>query len=260
MEVVIVASRDDIGDARGVDHRRGRDGPARARARRRHGLVAAARCTGHWRGASRRGSTCRACARSPSTSTSGSTPRTRQLPLGGRSGGRRAARPRPRRGWRVPDGCAADLRAACGAFEEQIAAAGGIDIQLLGIGADGHIGFNEPSSSLTSRTRIKTLTEQTRRDNARFFDAPTTCRMHCVTQGLGRSWRRGTCCWWPLARRKAEAVAAAVEGPLSANCPASVIHWHPHATVVRRRGRGRPAQARRLLPAHPRQQAHWQPF
>src|SRR6185437_12546136 len=68
-----------------------------------------------------------------------------------------------------PDGLAADLPAACAAYERAIAEAGGVDLQILGIGTDGHIAFNEPGSSLASRTRIKTLTSQTRRDNARFF-------------------------------------------------------------------------------------------
>ena len=84
-----------------------------------------------------------------------------------------------------PDGLADDIPAACAAYEAAIAAAGGVDLQILGIGTDGHIGFNEPGSSLASRTRIKTLTRQTRIDNARFFggdlDAVPT---HCLTQGL----------------------------------------------------------------------------
>ena len=85
-----------------------------------------------------------------------------------------------------PDGLADDIPAACTHYEEAIRDAGGIDLQILGIGTDGHIGFNEPGSSLASRTRIKTLTRQTRMDNARFFDddldaVPT----HCLTQGLG---------------------------------------------------------------------------
>ena len=69
-----------------------------------------------------------------------------------------------------PDGLAQDIPAACAAYEAAIARAGGVDLQILGIGTDGHIGFNEPGSSLASRTRIKTLTQQTRIDNARFFD------------------------------------------------------------------------------------------
>ncbi|WP_069465111.1 glucosamine-6-phosphate deaminase, partial [Actinacidiphila rubida] len=85
-----------------------------------------------------------------------------------------------------PDGTADDLLAACEAYDRSLAEAGGVDIQLLGIGTDGHIGFNEPCSSLASRTRIKTLTEQTRVDNARFFDGDIEqVPHHVITQGIG---------------------------------------------------------------------------
>src|SRR3954465_10593822 len=84
-----------------------------------------------------------------------------------------------------PDGAAADIPAACAAYENAIREAGGGDPQSLGIGTDGHIGFNEPGSSLASRTRIKTLTRQTRVDNARFFDGDIDAvPTHCLTQGL----------------------------------------------------------------------------
>ncbi len=84
-----------------------------------------------------------------------------------------------------PDGLAADIPAACAAYESAVRAAGGVDLQILGIGTDGHIGFNEPGSSLASRTRIKTLTRQTRVDNARFFDGDLdSVPTHCLTQGL----------------------------------------------------------------------------
>src|SRR5947209_4136907 len=85
----------------------------------------------------------------------------------------------------VPDGRAADLPGACSAYEEAIRAAGGIDVQILGIGANGHIGFNEPTSSFASRTRIKTLAPRTRSDNARFFEHEDEVPTHCLTQGLG---------------------------------------------------------------------------
>src|SRR3712207_336421 len=85
----------------------------------------------------------------------------------------------------VPDGNAADPEQACLDYERTIAEAGGIDLQILGIGSTGHIGFNEPTSSLSSRTRIKTLTPETRRDNARFFPSLEDVPLHCLTQGLG---------------------------------------------------------------------------
>ncbi|AYG02895.1 glucosamine-6-phosphate deaminase [Gryllotalpicola protaetiae] len=132
----------------------------------------------------------------------------------------------------VPDGFAADLAAACAAYEAAIDAAGGIDVQILGIGGNGHIGFNEPTSSLASRTRIKTLTPKTREDNARFFDSPEAVPTHCVTQGLGTILRARRLVLVAQGENKAEAIAAAVEGPLSASCPASVLQLHEHATVI----------------------------
>jgi glucosamine-6-phosphate deaminase len=131
----------------------------------------------------------------------------------------------------VPDGMADDLLAACAAYEAAIRAAGGIAVQLLGIGADGHIGFNEPTSSLASRTRIKTLTARTRGDNARFF-GDSAVPTQCVTQGLGTILEARHLVLVAFGDRKAEGVAAAVEGPVSARCPASVIQLHPHATVI----------------------------
>ena len=124
------------------------------------------------------------------------------------------------------------LREAAARYEELISMAGGIDVQLLGLGANGHIGFNEPSSSLASRTRIKSLTQQTREDNARFFDEDETVPKLCLTQGLGTILDSRHAVLLAQGRGKAEAVAAAVEGPVSANCPASVLQLHPHATVI----------------------------
>lgn len=132
-----------------------------------------------------------------------------------------------------PDGLAADIPAACTAYEEAIRAAGGIDLQILGIGTDGHIGFNEPGSSLASRTRIKTLTAQTRSDNARFFDddidaVPT----HCLTQGLATILDARHVVLVATGRQKAEAVHHLVEGAVSAMWPGSVLQHHPHVTVL----------------------------
>lgn len=131
-----------------------------------------------------------------------------------------------------PDGGAADLPAACAAYEDEIRAAGGIDLQILGIGTDGHIGFNEPGSSLASRTRIKTLTEQTRRDNARFFGSAAEVPHHVVTQGVGTIMEARHVVLMATGAAKAEAVHGLVEGPVSAMCVASVLQFHPHATVI----------------------------
>ncbi len=132
----------------------------------------------------------------------------------------------------VPDGRAADLDHAAKEYEDAIRAAGGIDIQILGVGTNGHIGFNEPGSSFASRTRIKTLAPRTREDNARFFarldDVPT----HCVTQGLGTILDAHALVLVAQGEHKADAVAAVVEGPLTSFVPGSVLQLHERATVI----------------------------
>jgi len=134
---------------------------------------------------------------------------------------------------RSPDGWAQNIETACAEYEQAISDAGGIDLQLLGVGTDGHIGFNEPTSSLASPTRIKTLTLQTREDNARFFDddlqaVPT----HVLTQGVGTILRARHLVLLAWGANKAEAVAATVEGPVTSMVPSSALQLHPHATVI----------------------------
>ncbi len=134
----------------------------------------------------------------------------------------------------VPDGSGADLAAltcAADSYEEHIRALGGVDVQVLGIGANGHLGFNEPGSALTSRTRVKRLSERTRRDNARFFQGIDDVPTHCVTQGLGTILGARRLVLIATGDAKAEAVAAALEGPLTASVPASVLQWHADAVV-----------------------------
>jgi glucosamine-6-phosphate deaminase len=133
---------------------------------------------------------------------------------------------------RGPDGAHPDPLEAAREYEQLLDDGGPVGVQLLGIGANGHIGFNEPGSSLSSMTRVKTLTQQTRRDNARFFDRPEDVPHHVITQGLGTIGRAQHLLLTASGPGKAAAVAAAVEGPLTASCPASVLQWHPHATVV----------------------------
>ena len=132
----------------------------------------------------------------------------------------------------VPDGRAADLAAACLSYEAAITAAGGIDLQILGIGRNGHIGFNEPTSSLASRTRVKTLMSATRKDNARFFADVSQVPSLCLTQGLGTIMEARSVLLVATGEAKAHAVARAVEGPVASICPASVLQMHPHATFV----------------------------
>jgi glucosamine-6-phosphate deaminase len=132
-----------------------------------------------------------------------------------------------------PDGLASDLTSACAAYEQAILDAGGVDLQILGIGTDGHIAFNEPGSSLASRTRIKTLTSQTRRDNARFFGGDEEAvPQHCLTQGIGTILQARHIVLVASGRRKAEAVHQLVEGPVSALWPATALQLHPHVTVL----------------------------
>jgi glucosamine-6-phosphate deaminase len=126
----------------------------------------------------------------------------------------------------------AHIAEACEAYEADIRAAGGIDIQLLGIGGDGHLGFNEPTSSLSSRTRVKTLTEQTRHDNARFFADLDDVPRLVVTQGIGTILDARRLVLIAIGAAKAAPIARAVEGPLTSMCPASAIQLHPNATVV----------------------------
>jgi glucosamine-6-phosphate deaminase len=132
-----------------------------------------------------------------------------------------------------PDGLAADIPRACARYESAIRDAGGVDLQILGIGTDGHIAFNEPGSSLGSRTRIKTLTQQTRVDNARFFDGDLdSVPTHCVTQGLGTIMAAGHIVLVAVGSNKAQAVHQLVEGSVSAMWPATVLQHHPHVSVL----------------------------
>ena len=129
----------------------------------------------------------------------------------------------------IPDGNAKDIPSFCAAYEQRIRSAGGIDLQVLGIGTDGHIGFNEPTSSLASRTRIKTLTPQTRRDNARFFASLDEVPTHCITMGIGTIMEARHNLMLAFGANKAHAIAEAVEGPITAINPASILQMHPDA-------------------------------
>src|SRR3954470_3742288 len=133
---------------------------------------------------------------------------------------------------RGPDGTSPDVDAACDEYERAISDSGGIDLQLLGIGSDGHVGFNEPISSFASRTRVKSLTDQTRLDNARFFGDLDDVPRHVITQGIGTILEARHVVLIATGRSKAAPVARAVEGPLAAIVPASALQLHPHATVV----------------------------
>ncbi len=132
----------------------------------------------------------------------------------------------------VPDGMAEDVPEACEAYERAIVDAGGIDLQLLGIGTNGHIGFNEPSSSLASRTRLKTLSRNTIAANAGFFGGESRVPRHVITMGVGTIMDSRRCLLMAFGEDKASAVAQMVEGPVSARLPASVLQLHPRTYVI----------------------------
>jgi glucosamine-6-phosphate deaminase len=132
----------------------------------------------------------------------------------------------------VPGDDGGPLETAGERYETAIRDAGGVDLQVLGIGATGHIGFNEPGSSLASLTRVKTLAERTRVDNARFFDSVQQVPRHCLTQGLGTILRARHLVLLAFGSAKADAVAAALEGPVSASTPGSAVQLHPRVTVL----------------------------
>ncbi|MFQ6048846.1 MAG: glucosamine-6-phosphate deaminase [Phycisphaerae bacterium] len=135
----------------------------------------------------------------------------------------------------VPDGTITDfgqIEAYCRKYEAMIEDVGGIDYQVLGIGANGHIGFNEPGSSLGSLTRIKTLTEQTRKDNARFFGSLEQVPRYAITMGIGTIMKARKVVLLATGTSKAEAVRAALEGPVTTMCPASALQLHRFTTFV----------------------------
>ncbi|MHA2789826.1 glucosamine-6-phosphate deaminase [Corynebacterium sp. S7] len=131
-----------------------------------------------------------------------------------------------------PNGMSEKPWEAADEYENAIIDAGGIDLQLLGVGRNGHIGFNEPATSLASTTRVEILHQQTVRDNARFFDSEKEVPKYAITQGLGTILRSGQALLIATGAGKAQAVHDLVEGPVSAACPASVLQLHPNAVVI----------------------------
>lgn len=132
----------------------------------------------------------------------------------------------------IPDGIAGDIPGSCASYENSIRSAGGIDVQVLGLGRDGHIGFNEPTSSLASRTRIKTLTQQTREDNARFFNSTDEVPRHVITMGIQTIMEARECVLLAFGSGKAKIVAEVIEGPLTAMVPGSILQMHPATRIL----------------------------
>jgi glucosamine-6-phosphate deaminase len=126
----------------------------------------------------------------------------------------------------VPDGRALDFENHCRQYEQRIRDAGGIDLQVLGVGSDGHIAFNEPGSSLGSRTRLKTLASETIRDNARFFGGEEKVPRLAVTMGVGTILESRRCVLLAFGPHKAAAVRDSVEGPVTAQVTASALQLH----------------------------------
>ena len=132
----------------------------------------------------------------------------------------------------VPDGGARDLDAEARRYEALIKAAGGIELQLLGIGANGHIGYNEPGSAFDSRTRVVRLEGATRRANAGGFPGEDMAPEVAITMGVGTILDARRILLMAMGREKAAAIAAALEGPLTTECPASALRLHPRVHVI----------------------------
>lgn len=131
----------------------------------------------------------------------------------------------------IPSGTTDNFHAFCEWYEQRIVDVGGIDLQILGIGSDGHIAFNEPGSSLGSRTRIKTLAQQTIKDNARFFDKTADVPIYAITMGVGTILEARQILLLANGENKAAAVAAAIEGPVTSQCTASALQLHRDTTI-----------------------------
>ena len=138
----------------------------------------------------------------------------------------------PKQNIYIPVGTTSNHAAFCQWYEKRIVDCGGIDLQILGIGSDGHIAFNEPSSSLGSRTRIKTLARQTIEDNARFFESPDQVPIYAITMGVGTILEARKILLLANGRKKAAAVAAAIEGPVTSMITASALQLHRDVIVI----------------------------
>jgi glucosamine-6-phosphate deaminase len=132
----------------------------------------------------------------------------------------------------LPRGDATDPADEAARYEAAIVAAGDIGLQLLGLGHNGHIGFNEPTSSLNSLTRVKTLTRSTREANAQYYQRFDDVPRLAITMGIGTIMRADEVVLLAYGEAKARAVAALIEGPVSAACPASILQMHRKVTVV----------------------------
>jgi glucosamine-6-phosphate deaminase len=132
----------------------------------------------------------------------------------------------------LPDGMASDLGAECVHYEKLIAESGGIDLQLLGIGKNGHLGFNEPLSALHSRTRVKVLSPVTRAQNAPLFAGTDSVPARAITMGVGSILDCRRCILLATGAEKAAIVAKAIEGPMTSMISATALQLHPECTLI----------------------------
>lgn len=132
----------------------------------------------------------------------------------------------------IPDGNAEKLDAECEAYDYAIKRAGGIDIQVLGIGRNGHIGFNEPDLKFEAETHVVALDEKTIRDNARFFTAIEQVPRYAISMGVKTIMQARKIILLASGKEKAEAVYGMLYGDITPTCPASVLQLHPNVTVI----------------------------
>ncbi len=137
-----------------------------------------------------------------------------------------------RRNTYLPDGMATDLDGECQRYEARIKQVGGIDVQLLGIGQAGHMGFNEPLSALQSRTRVKALSPLTIKQNSPLFERPADMPRRAITMGVGTILECRRCVLLATGEAKAAIIAQAVEGPITSMISATGLQLHPRCTVV----------------------------
>jgi len=138
----------------------------------------------------------------------------------------------PQENTHVPSGDSSNPEQAADEYNRLLDEAGQIDLQLLGLGHNGHIGFNEPDEDLQAQTHIVTLDERTRQANARFFDSIDEVPTHAVTMGIGSILKAKQILLMAKGKDKAEIVAKALKGPITTKCPASFLQTHPNVVVI----------------------------
>lgn len=139
----------------------------------------------------------------------------------------------------IPNGNAVDLEAECLVYDKMLEDNGPVDLQILGIGSNGHIGFNEPDANLSSKTHVVDLLEGTREANARFFDKLDDVPRQAITMGIGSILKARQILLLVRGAGKAEAIRNAVEGPITTQCPASLLQSHPNVIVLVDEGAGK---------------------